>query len=228
MTGPPHFVSKAGNLGDSILLAGGKTAAAKVTLHIFPSSVTGFNHITPTRCTLQFSVTSPGASDPVPGNNSVPVELNVIDDTDTEQTAVHENFLRSLPPLTVRIRKHKASAAKSRRPAVINADILPTPEDPGDPLTVTPHDGNCPAGTLGVVDMDTTMSGTQNPVTVKGGMPKRGKLPVTVHSASVLTTNKKSPTRCIATVTVAGPGGDTDATNNTSTLVIDVYDKNDF
>jgi hypothetical protein len=229
VSGLPHFISrKAGDLGDSILLAGGKTATAKVTLHISPPAFTSFNHITPRRCTLQFSVTSPGNSDPVPGNNTLPVELNVIDHNDPEQTATHEGFLKSLSPLKFTIGKRKTSATKSSHPTAANGDILPIPEDPGDPLTVTPNDGDCPVGTVGVVDMDTMTSGTQNPVMVKGGKTKRGKLPVTVHSTSVITTNKKSPTRCIATVTLTGPGSDTDGTNNSSKLVIDVYDKNDF
>ena len=109
-----------------------------------------------------------------------------------------------------------------------NADILPTAEKPGDSLTVTGSDGTCPAGTLGVVDMDTTMAGAQSAVTVQGGRAKIGKLSVTASSTLVATANKKSPTRCRATLTVVGPGGDTDGTNNTSTLLIDVYDRNDF
>ena len=227
VVGTPHFVKMGVDLGDSILLAGGKAATAKVTLNISAAAFTGFNHVTPTRCTLQFSVTSPGNSDPVPGNDAVPMELNVIDHTDPEGSAVHESYLKSLAPLTLTIKDNKSSATKNSHPAAGNGDILPSPEDPGDALTVTPNDGTCPGGTVGIVDMNPTMSGTQNPVTVKGGKTTPGKLPVTV-SSTLVTTNKKSPTRCIGTVTVAGPGGDTDATNNTSKLVIDVYDKNDF
>ena len=228
VSGSPHFTSRAGNLGDSIVLAGGRSATAKVTLNIPPSAFTSFNHLTPTRCTLQFSVTSPGNSDPVPANNTVPMELNVIDHTDPEQTAVHENFVNSLWPLTLTVPSGRPSATRTRHPTVRNADILPIVENPGDSLTVTGSDGTCPAGTLGLPDMDTTMPGAQNAVTVNGGRAKSGRLSVTASSALVTTTNKKSPTRCIATVTVTGPGGDTDATNNTTKLVIDVYDKNDF
>jgi hypothetical protein len=75
-------------------------------------------------------------------------------------------------------------------------------------------------------DKDT--AGQQNTVTVEGGKASTGKLPVTATAAGFTTANKKSPARCVATVSVAGPGGDTDVSNNTGKLVIDVYAKNDF
>jgi len=225
--GTPHFTKMRADVGDSILLAGGTSATAKVALRLSATAFTGFNHFTPTRCTLQFTVTSPGNSDPAPGNNTVPVELNVIDHTDAEQQVRHESFAKSLAPLTLTINDNKPSATKNSHPTVGNGDILPTPEDPGDALTVTANAATCPSIVVGAPDMDSRMSGPQNPVTVKGGKIKSGTLPVTA-SMAITTPSKKSPTRCIATVTVAGPGGDTDGTNNTTKLVIDVYDKHDF
>ena len=61
-----------------------------------------------------------------------------------------------------------------------------------------------------------------------GGAGKTGTLPLTLVSSDVHTPNKLSPQRCIATVSAAGPGGDSDGSNNTTQLVIDVIDKNDF
>lgn len=54
------------------------------------------------------------------------------------------------------------------------------------------------------------------------------KLQVTATNAGFLTANGSSPSRCIATVSVAGGGTDPDPTNNTTQLVIDVTDKEDF
>ena len=41
------------------------------------------------------------------------------------------------------------------------------------------------------------------------------------------TPNKLSPQRCVVTVSAAGPGGDSDGSNNTTQVVIDVIDRND-
>jgi hypothetical protein len=195
---------------------------------ISASDFTTFNHVAPTRCTLSFSVTSPGSSDPSPSNNTVPLELNVIDANDGEEAAVHESFVKSLKALRITIGDGKTESLKIAKPVVGNADILPTPEDPGDLITVTAAHGDCPAGLIGVADYDRGTIGTQNTTTIKGGNSVRGNLAVTATAADFTTASKKSPARCFATVTVAGPGGDTDATNNTAQLVIDVYDKNDF
>lgn len=228
VVGLPDFDKDTAGAQDSVLLLGGKSAKAVVTLNIAASAFTTFNHVAPTRCTLSFSVTSAGNSDPFPGNNTTPMELNVIDANDTEQSALHESFVKSLKPLKITIGDGKTGKLKTSKPAPGNADVLPTAEDPGDLITVTAVDGDCPAGTIGVADYDKDALGQQNTVTVKGGKTASGKLPVTATTAGFATANKKSPARCVATVSVAGPGGDTDASNNSTELVVDVYDKNDF
>ena len=77
----------------------------------------------------------------------------------------------------------------------------------------------------GAIDMSAA-SGFQPSVTV-GAVKKSASVPVTM-SDTVCTPNKLSPLRCIATVTATGPGGDSDATNNTTRLVVDMVDKNDI
>ena len=51
---------------------------------------------------------------------------------------------------------------------------------------------------------------------------------MTIGAAAFTAGNAKSPARCTAEITVAGPGGDSDASNDITKLVIDVTDRNDF
>lgn len=226
--GPPDFDKKTAGAQNSIHLTGGKGASATITLNIAAANFSTFNRVAPTRCTLTLSVSSPGNSDPVPSNNVAPLEIDVFDANDSEQSAVHESFVKALKPLKITIGAGKNDKLKVVKPAAGNADILPAKEDPGDAIVVTTLDGDCPAGTLGVPDFDKDTPAEQNTTIVKGGKANVGKLPVTAAAANFMITNKKSPARCIATVGVTGASGDTDASNNATKLVIDVYDKNDL
>ena len=51
---------------------------------------------------------------------------------------------------------------------------------------------------------------------------------MTVNQGAFQTPNGKSAHRCTAILTATGAKGDTDATNNTTKLVIDVLDHHDF
>jgi len=227
VAGLPDLDKKIAGAQDAILVAGGKSAKAVVTLQISAAAFTTFNRVAPSRCTLALSVSSPGASDATPANNSVPLELNVLDHNDGEQSAIHETWLRSIAPQKISIGGgvgHKHASAKA---VAGNADISPEPESPGDTITVIALDGTCPSGTMGTADYDKATEGAQNSVTVAGGKTATAKLPVIAAAAGFASANPKSPARCLATITASGPGGDTDGSNNTTTLVIDVYDKND-
>jgi len=226
VVGLPDFDKNLGGAQDSALVPPGKLAKALVTLQIAAAGFMTFDADTPKRCTLQLSVTSPGHGDPAPANNSVPLEINVLDADDPPAMAVHESFVKSLKPLSIVIGATKPSKTKSSQPAVGNADVRPAPDT--DLITVAVSDGNCPSGTLGMADYDKKTAGAQNTATVLGGKTASGTLPVTATASAFTTISKKSPTRCIATVTAVGPGGDTDASNGTTKLVIDVYDKHDF
>jgi hypothetical protein len=48
-------------------------------------------------------VAAGGSNDPTPWNNTLTVELNVIDRNDAEQTTVHESTLKSGKPRTLYI-----------------------------------------------------------------------------------------------------------------------------
>jgi Tol biopolymer transport system component len=219
VAGLPDFVPKTPGAQTSILLKGGASKTAKVPLSITSSAFATVNRRAPFRCALSASVTAAGGGDnldPTLANNSVPVEVNVIDHNNPHASSANDTVIKSVPPVKLTIAKHAKTESKTSTVTVqlLNADSVPAT------LTVTASDGTCPAGTVQVVAPST--------VTVAGGRTARMKLQVTATNAGFLTANGASPSRCIATVSVAGGGTDPDPTNNTTQLVIDVTDKEDF
>ena len=103
-----------------------------------------------------------GSNDPMPSNNTLPVELNIIDKNDPNQTAVHETTIASLKPVTVTIAAGQTAKIKNveaacrqrrRRRGAGRSDQ----RDGG-------RDGTCPPGTVGAV----TFVGGASQVTVRG------------------------------------------------------------
>jgi len=150
----------------------------------------------------------------------MPVEVSIIDRNDPNQAAAHETTIASLKPVSVIISGGQATKTKNARPKVGNADAG---EVPGDLIGAVVANGTCPPGTAGTVSF-----GGVSQATVAGSASKTRTLPLTLSSSQVHTPNRLSPQRCMLSVSAAGPGGDSDASNNTTQLVIDVVDKNDF
>jgi hypothetical protein len=202
-----------------------------VPVIISSAAFTSFNRKAVVRCRLTFAANtlSVGATiDPVPSNNTMSVELNVIDMNDPEQMTVHESVISSIAPIAVTIPRSTGTLAVTVRPKVGNADYLVVSDTHA--LTVTASDGDCPSGTVGVVDLDRHTPGTQNVVVLAGGHTRGGLLALTINAGAFATANAASPNRCAALLRVDGPAGNVepDSTNNTTRLVIDVLDHNDF
>ncbi|MFI5394004.1 MAG: right-handed parallel beta-helix repeat-containing protein [Candidatus Binatia bacterium] len=229
IVGLPDFGRWSAGTPDTIWLPGGYNGLATVSLNISSAAFTSFNRKAPTRCTLSFTVTTVlpvGAVDPTPENNTTTMELNVVNQNDPEQTTTHETLINSVAPLTVTLNRKTLSLSRTVGLSVVNADYKPKAETPGDTITVSVDRGNCPVGLFGTVDFK---SGTQNSKTVKGGLTATGYLPLTINASAFSTLNALSPTRCTAILTATGPTTpDPDPTNNTTKLVIDVVDWNDF
>ncbi len=226
----PDFDRKTPGDQNSLLVAGGSTKSAEVVVSVARADFTALNAKTPARCTLQFRVEADvvgGNTDPAPSNDTTPLEVNVIDTGDAEVATAHESFVESLKPLTLRISRGADERAKTIKATVFNADIVPVAEKPGHLVTVITDDFECPAGTLDAIDLDRRVDGEQESVLLAGGRKGRGALTVVVDTDDFLSGGKKSPARCLATVRVSGPGGDVDASNDVTRLVLDVYDAND-
>lgn len=227
---PPDFDRGTPGQQDTIELRGRLTKTAIVFLTIAAADFTTFNRKAPARCTLSFtsSSTAPGNIDPAPENNTMTMEINVFDANDAEQAATHESVIESarlLHPGKVEILPGATVREALVRIAVINAD---RGENPGDVITVAADDGDCPPGTIGVPDFDKRTPGEQSSVTVKGGGKARGLVRLTIVGSQFDTVDVRSPDRCTALLTVVGPGGDSDASNDTTRLVIDVIDRADL
>jgi Tol biopolymer transport system component len=219
VAGLPDFSAKAAGAQSSVLLKGGAAKSAKVPLLITSSKFATVNHSAPYRCALAVSVTTANVDDnidPTPANNSVPVELNVIDQNNLQASSAADAVIKSVRPVQLTIGKHAPTMSATRTLTVrlLNADSVPAS------LTATATDGTCPVGTVRV--------STPAPVQVAAGASARVKLQVTATNAAFLTANGVARSRCIATVNVASAGTDPDPTNNTAQLVIDVTDKEDF
>jgi len=236
--GTPNFGS-----GDTIVLPAGGKAAASVAITVTDTAFTTFNSKAAKRCTLTFTSTTtatnpPGGGgtvavvsngDPIASNNTMSVELNILDANDTPTASPpHESFTVSAKPLKVKISSDSLDKTKKIKPAVGNADIAPA-ADADDAISVVVDASGCPGPPVVTLDMDSDTVGNQSIKLVDGGKTGKGTLLLSVAAADVHTPNSKSPHRCTATITATGPSDpDPDTTNNTTSLVIDILDLNDY
>jgi hypothetical protein len=228
LAGTPDFGSRATGPSNVISVAAGKRRTARVPLTIESGAFASFNRKAPARCTLTLTATVDGSLDPTPDNAVATIEVNVFDANIPEGTDRHESLVNSVAPVKIKLHGDTPTTAKRVKAIVVNADILPAPDTVADAITVTAGDGDCPSGTVGVVDFDNAAAGAQNTALVNGGQARSGVLALAIDSAGFLSPNAKSPARCSATLTATGPGGDTEGGNNVTGLVIDVFDQGDF
>jgi len=227
VVGIPDFDLHAPGAQDTVILSGGRQRIASVNIVAATAAFTAFNHVAPQRCHIVLSAQSiiSGNVDPNPSNNVFPVEISVLDANDPEETPVHETFMSSVRPALVRINHGQASGAAHVTIGAGNADLT----DPdGHADMVNGAVGGCPPGILGTTNFGSAALGPPNTVAVPAGSIRYGKLTVTANAADFHSPSIRSPARCVAMVTTTGPTGDTDATNNSSMLVVDVVDHNDF
>ncbi len=223
----PDFDNVTPGLRNSWPLASGASKIAKVPLAINRSQFAGaYNKKAPVRCTLTFTasiVPAPSDPDPSTSNNVAILEVSVTDSTHPTVPVPHETYIKSVAPLAIWL----TGSPVTRKVALTvgNGDVG---ETAGHAVTVTAADGTCPPGSVGVVDLNTLTAGSQPTGTVKGGMTQSGSLPVTISPTAFTSLSGKAPARCVAQLSVTGPSGDTEGTNNTTQLIIDVVDRNDY
>lgn len=224
VVGLPDFNLKVAGDQDSVQVIGGKTKTAVVTLTI-SNTTAGFmsiqNKLAPRRCTLTLRADTPDLNnqDPNSSNNVLTVDLNVLD-ANQNQTTTDESVIKSINPAKLTIRKTAPtmSATKTVGAKIINADVG---EIPGDTITLSALDGDCAPGTVTVLAQPTQP--------IAGGKAAGGKIQISATNAAFTAKNAKSPGRCTAILTATGPlHPDADPSNNTTNLVVDVNDKEDY
>jgi hypothetical protein len=146
------------------------------------------------------------------------LELNVIDQHDGSSTT-HDSVLKSAAPVTLSIAKNALSGHKTVALKLVNADLG---ELTGDTITlaVDAAQSDCPSGSVAV--------SAPAMKTIVGEGRATGHVVVTVSRDALRAGNSKAPARCVAALTATGPGIDPSPSNNSTRLVIDVKDKNDY
>src|SRR5262249_24558774 len=118
IVGLPDFDTRGTAPGDqdTVLLTGGKKKTATVVLKIAQAEFTTYTHHLQALCTLMVQATTVLANnvDPAPRNNVLPVELNIVDKNDSEQTTVHESEIKSLAPIKWSIGKNSTSMTATK------------------------------------------------------------------------------------------------------------------
>ena len=224
----PDFESGMGGVQDTVQVDGGLPATAHARITVSRKTFAPFDRRVPERCTLWFAVAGvpEGLYDPTPDNNVVALELNVYDSDAAIGQGEDEIFVQSLRPTTVKIPSGQTSVVEQVKPTVRRAGKKEL-EDAGLDVIVTAGDGDCPKGTIGVADFDRRAAGTQNRMLLRRGKRARGVIALVVRSDLFTSTTDESPRRCTAVLTISGER-DIDPSNNTTRLVIDVLDRNDY
>ena len=219
VAGRPDFDRQTAGAQDTVLIKGGATKHTKIPLVFDASSYPTSNSVAPFRCSLAVSVAAAGDTeniDPTSANNAVPVEVNVINQNSMQTSTAGDVVVMSAKPVKLPIGRHSATMQKVRTIGIklLNADAAP------ETVTVMGDDGTCPAGTL--------MVEPPGSATLAGGRSGTVKVQLVASNAAFLTANNKAPARCTATLTVSGSGSDPDLSNNTTQVVIDVDDREDY
>lgn len=219
------------SMDNTARLGAGETASAEALVTVTAAAFTTFNTLAISRCVLNLTAATlvTGNTDPYPSNNTVPVELSVIDENDAEQASPpnHETYIKSLKPLKIAIRADATAQAKSVKPTFGNADILPA-ADSGDAIALSVDVSGCPGVSVTSLDVDRDAAGNQSSINVDGGDKAKGTVVLSFSAAGISTPNALSPYRCLGTVSVTGPSDpDPSPANNDAQLVIDIVDKND-
>src|SRR5262249_30466609 len=153
-------------------------------------------------------------------NDVYPLELNVVDANDPEATSTHESRIDSVKGVKIKIGKGVSGpVTKTVKVHLVNADR----GEIGHDITLDANDGDCPAGTVAIVGPATQ--------TVAGGSRASATVNVTASAAAFQSRSARSPARCTAVLTAvtAVPGNvEPDASNNSTQLVVEVNDQNDY
>jgi len=224
----PDFEAGVGGVQDTAQVDGGLPVTAQADITVSRATFTPVDRRVPVRCTLWFTVSAmpAGLYDPTPDNNVVAVELNVYDKDAALLQSEDEVFVRSLSPALVKIPRGQTSVVENVKPTILRGGKRDL-EDAGMDVVVTAGDGDCPQGTIGVADFNRRAVGEQNRLRLRRGKRARGMLSLIVRADVFTSTTDESPRRCTAVLSISG-ASDIDPSNNTTRLVVDVLDRNDY
>lgn len=201
----------------------GAQAKATVWLNVPSAAFATSDLADPARCLLEFRA-EPLAEDnidPVPGNESVTVPLDVIDENDAlGREASPRLVLEQTKPIFLRLPRGRTEMTK-------NASIKIKTGSLPDNVSVTVNAAGCPpalvqAAIIARAKRDFTGLAMPSNTTVTA------QIPLTLKAEDVSTVFPNSPKRCTVWVYVSGQNGDSTPANNSMPLVIDLRDDNDL
>lgn len=220
--GAPDFDKETAGDQSTALVRSGKARSAKVRLRFKDDDFAPHNARAPQRCSLQVQATTLelGNEDPTPRNNVQAIQVDVFDKSDNASVDTHESVIAGTAAVKLTIGATATSASKNVKVKVRNAD---EGEGGGHSIALSVDQGDCPAGTVAV-------SGSSS-VVVAGGSSAKMVLAVNVSNSDFAAKNGRSPGRCTANLTATTNeigNVEPDLSNNTTRLLIEVYDKTDY
>ncbi|HVM95500.1 MAG TPA: matrixin family metalloprotease, partial [Candidatus Acidoferrales bacterium] len=224
--GTPDFDKTTPVAEDTALVKPGGKRTAKIPLTFNSATISTPNAAAPQRCTVHLSVETVGAEgqDVTPDNNVLDVPVDVFDPADDNgdrSRQLQETVLLAVPPVHIGVKAGVDSKVVNAKFSMRNVDVGTFSSHT---VQMSTSDGDCPAGTIAGVMLPNNLPSVSIPQNKKRG----GKVVISIDPSKFTTLSSKSPTRCIASLTVQPLAGETQISNNTVPLVIDVVDGNDF
>ncbi len=212
----------------SVTLNGGKARKASVTIRARAADISGTAQ-SPFRCTAQIEVRSAtDASDQNPGNNRIPLVINVIDGNESSGGARlslgPDTVVAAVNPVRITLSRTAPFAVRDIRVRLWNVDQEAAVQRQ---VEVAVDDGDCPAGTLGGWDFGPEV-GDQHTVVIAPGKALSGFVTLTPPSGGFYSVNRRSPSRCTLWVRASAREGEVNTSNNATPVVLDVVDQSDF
>lgn len=148
----------------------------------------------------------------------------------------HDSAVLPIAPVKINIGASGVAVTKNLKVKVQNADLT---ETPGHSIQLSVSGSTCPTSLLRdaanqpvTIDFDPKSPAVGDTITVAGNKVKVATIPLRAVAADYTSPNAKSPVRCTLTFTAtsidAGPVAETNPSNNTISVPIDVIDKSDF
>lgn len=210
---------------DQVLLEPGRRARALLRLRARGEAFFTPDRHTPYRCAIEVHAVSllPGNVDPMPANDRIRIELDVVDYGDAGELGACQMQLSSARPLSLKIAKYAQAKSMVQRVLVHNTSRLGDAEL----VTVRSEDGDCPPGTVGPVVFDSRRE-VPNQVYLGAGARRVGKFTLRVDREAFASILRGSPARCRARLVIEGADADGDRSNDVTWMQIDVTDDNDL
>jgi hypothetical protein len=198
-------------------VAPGKSARGTISVEVgSPDAITSSRAPFRCRVRVQAQVMTPADNvDPRETNDTIEVEIDVVDRNDVGVAPATEVVASSVKPLRVTL---PGAGRTTSVPVSVKLSNAGT-----SPLAVTLHgdDGDCLPGTVVSLDADRKTAGSQTSVTLAAGKGTTATVQLLMRPPLWSTADGASPARCTVRVTASAPTADADPSNDAIAIAID-------